>query len=124
MSGDEANDLPSVTRRQEGQDQVSGQPAERERNQEFSYRILHSARGEKKWNHRHGRGQQSWNGNSAETPALEDFGNLVHFPAGEPALERFFPAFAGKPVRDKASNYRADSCHQGVVQPQLLLACR
>jgi hypothetical protein len=124
MSVDEANDLPSVTRRQERQDQVSGEPTERERKQEFSYRILHCTRGEQKWNHRHGRGQQSRNGNSAEAPTLEDFGNLVHFPAGEPALERFFSPLASKPVRDKASNYRTDRCHQGVVQPQLLLACR
>jgi len=51
VSRDERNDLPPITRGQIGQDQVSGNSAERERGQEFSYRILHGARRKQKWNH-------------------------------------------------------------------------
>ncbi len=101
---------------------VSGDSPERERRQEFSYRILHGAGRKQKWHHGHGRGQQSGDDNSAESPSLEDLANFVHFPAREPAFERCFPPFARQPVRDKASDHRTRRRHQRVIKPQLLLA--
>ena len=119
---DECDDLPSITRGQVSQDQVSGDSAERERSQEFSWGILHGARRKQKWNHGHGGWQQSRDGNRAEPPSPEDLANFVHFPGREPAFERFFPAFASEPVGDKASDHRTRRRHQSVVKPQLLLA--
>jgi hypothetical protein len=121
---EERNDLPSIPRGQIRQDHLSGDSTERERGQEFSWRILHGARREQKWHHGHRGWQSSRDGNSGEPPSSEDLANLVHFSTQEPVAQRFFPCFACQSVSEKTAGHRTCRRQQTVIKPHLFLARR
>ncbi len=117
MLRDDRDHSPSIMGCHERQEGVSNSPAESQGHEEFSYGILHCARGKEKWDQRRWRWQQGGDSDSPKSPLPENPVNLGERPDRELAFERFFSPFASKPVGDEASDYRTNRRHQRIIKP-------
>lgn len=104
-----------------GEDEVASGAAERERAEEFLYRVFGGACGEEEGHHGEGRRQDDGNSNGAEAPLFEGLIDQLQFSARDAALETLLAAFAAEAISEKAAENGSGGGHEGVVRPEIAL---
>src|SRR5579863_195350 len=122
VARNEAQHSAAVHRAQKCEGRVADSPTDRQGSQESPTRILRRSGHHEERNHRRWRRKKRCRNDRTESPAPEDAFDLLHFVAGNSALELVLSLFLGKTVRQVTANEGTNGRHRGVVGPPFMLA--